>query len=343
MKIAIDCRYFGKSGIGRVCKGIVDHLDRTHEYYLIGKREALSSYSFAHIVEDGSDPFSAKGMLTFPAFLNKECDCVVIPNFIIPFGIRIPVYTVMHDLIFLDLPSITTRGKADYLIKKTLLARCMKKSVRIACVSDFTRSRCAYYFGKRAEKCFTDHIGLSEEVLSFEAAPEKKDTIVYVGNVKAHKGLKTLVEAYGKLPRGAYELRIIGEKEGFLTGMDETELMSDGVVFTGKLGDEALLREIAQAKFLIQPSLYEGFGLPPLEALWLGTKPILSDIPVFREVYGELPVAFFPAENAQALAETILSADPALPSCREEIEKRYDYSLFTKKLFAFGENNEVTA
>lgn len=336
MKIAVDCRYLGKSGIGRVNQGILDHFDvQAHEYWLIGRAADLAAYPFAHIVEDESDPFSAKGLFTFPAHLNKVCDCVIIPNFIIPFGIRIPVYTVMHDLIFLDLPEVTTRGKTDFLIKKTLLKRCMKKSVRIACVSDFTRSRCAHFFPKYAHKCYVDYVGLSHPVLSFDAGkPEKRNTLVYVGNVKPHKGLKTLVEAYKMLPAGEYELRIVGDKEGFLTGMDPADLETEGVVFTGRVGDDALLAEIAGAKFLIQPSLYEGFGVPPLEALWLGTKPIISDIPVFREVYGDLDVVFFKGEDAQSLRDAILSADPAVRCERREIVRKYDYALFTQKLLA---------
>lgn len=334
MKIAVDCRYLGKSGIGRVNQGILDHFDvQAHEYWLIGRAADLAAYPFAHIVEDESDPFSAKGLFTFPAHLNKVCDCVIIPNFIIPFGIRIPVYTVVHDLIFLDLPEVTTRGKTDFLIKKTLLKRCMKKSVRIACVSDFTRLRCAHYFPKYAHKCYVDHIGLSDNVLSFDAKNvEKMDTLVYAGNVKPHKGLKTLVEAYKMLPAGKYELKIIGDKDGFLTGMDPADLETEGVVFTGRLGDEALLSEIAQAKFLIQPSLYEGFGLPPIEALWLGTKPILSDIPVFHEIYDGFDVVFFQGEDAQSLRDVILSADPVVRTDREQLRATYNYALFTQKL-----------
>lgn len=334
MKIAIDCRYLGKSGIGRVCRGILDHLDyAADEYYLVGNAAELAPYSPAHIIEDETDPFSARGLFSFPAQLNRLCDCVVIPNFIIPFGIRIPVYTVMHDLIFLDLPQITTRGKADYLIKKMLLRRCLKKSVGIACVSEFTRSRCEHYFSKDAGKCYVNHIGLSEHVLSFDTSGIRKtNTIVYVGNVKPHKGLKTLVGAYKRLPMGEYELRIIGDKDGFLTGMDRSDLETEGVVFTGRLGDEALLREIAQAKFLIQPSLYEGFGLPPLEALWLGTRPIISDIPVFHEVYDGLDVVFFKAEDVGSLQEAILTSDPAVQSDRDLIQKKYDYAIFTKNL-----------
>lgn len=59
---------------------------------------------------------------------------MIIPNFIIPFGIKIPVHSVMHDLIFLDVKE-TVNGKIDYKIKKYLLKRAMKKSKSIACVS----------------------------------------------------------------------------------------------------------------------------------------------------------------------------------------------------------------
>ncbi len=311
MKIAVDCRYLGKSGIGRVCEGILDNLDySSDEYYLIGDAKKLAPYTAAHVIEDAGDPFSVRGMLQFPKQVNKVCDCIIIPNFIIPFGIKIPVYPVMHDLIFLDMPEIMTRGKIDYLVKKTLLRRCMKRAKKIACVSEFTRSRCGHYFPKYAAKCYVNHIGLSKDVLAFDATGiEKRNTIVYVGNVKPHKGLDTLIEAYKMLPSGQYRLKIIGEREGFLTGMKAEQLDQDGVIFTGRLSDEDLLREIASASFLVQPSLYEGFGLPPLEALYLGTQPIVSDIPVFKEVYGDLPVIFFKTGDAKDLKNKIVQCD----------------------------------
>ena len=121
MKIAVDCRYLGKSGIGRVCEGILDNLDYTaDEYFLIGDAKRLAPYRAAHIIEDDGDPFSVGGMLQFPKQVNKVCDCIIIPNFIIPFGIKVPVYPVIHDLIFLDMPEIMTRGKIDYLVKKNV-------------------------------------------------------------------------------------------------------------------------------------------------------------------------------------------------------------------------------
>lgn len=337
MKIAIDCRYLGKSGIGRVCQGILDHLDyNEHEYFLIGNEEKLRAYSPAYIIPNDENPFSPKGLFSFPKMINQFCDCIIIPNFIIPYGIKIPVYSVMHDLIFLDLPKITTKGFLDYRIKKMLLKRCMKKSVRIACVSGFTKSRCEHYFPKYACKCYVNYIGLSEEVLNFDTSGiEKTNSIIYVGNVKPHKGLKTLIDAFHMLPKGMYRLKIIGEKEGFLVGMKEEDLQSDDVIFTGRLSDDQLLREIASAKFLVQPSLYEGFGLPPLEALYLGTQPIISDIPIFKEVYGDLPVIFFKTEDAKDLENVLIRAQRVSFTAISEFTQKYHYQNFAKRLISF--------
>lgn len=337
MKIAIDCRYLGKSGIGRVCQGILDRLDyNEHEYFLIGNEEKLRAYSPAYIIPNDENPFSPKGLFSFPKMINQFCDCIIIPNFIIPYGIKIPVYSVMHDLIFLDLPKITTKGFLDYRIKKMLLKRCMKKSVRIACVSGFTKSRCEHYFPKYACKCYVNYIGLSEDVLNFDTSGiEKTNSIIYVGNVKPHKGLKTLIDAFHMLPKGMYRLKIIGEKEGFLVGMKEEDLKSDDVIFTGRLSDDQLLREIASAKFLVQPSLYEGFGLPPLEALYLGTQPIISDIPVFKEVYGDLPVIFFKTEDAKDLENVLIRAQRVSFTAISEFTQKYHYQNFAKRLISF--------
>lgn len=325
MKIAIDCRYLGRSGIGRVTEGILENLDFSqNEYWLIGKRASLEKYEGAHIVEDDSDPYSVRGLFSFPKELNKVCDAVFLPNFLVPFGIRLPVYAIMHDLAFLDVKE-TTKGTPDRLIKRTLLKRCMKRAKKISCVSAFTKERCKHYYGKLAAKCFVNYNGISRSVASYarsHAVPEKADEIVYVGNVKPHKGLKTLLAAFSRL-EGETKLKIIGEKEHFLTGLDLDESAYRNVEFTGRLSDEELLPAIARAKYLVLPSVYEGFGLPPLEALVLGTQPIVSEIPVFREVYEGLPVVFFRGEEGLTRA---LSRPPEAIDCREEVLSRYSYA-----------------
>lgn len=335
MKIAVDCRYLGKSGIGRALEGIINNLDYSrHEIYLIGKESLLKKYQGAIVVPDETSPFSKKGLLRFnKKRINKECDCIIIPNFIIPFGIKIPIHSVMHDLIFLDVKD-TVNGKVDYLIKKTLLKRCMKKSKSIACVSAFTKSRCEYYFKKYAKKCYVNYNGLSKDILEYgktHKAAEKDNTIVFVGNVKRHKGLHTLLNAFSKAGDANLKLKIIGEREGFLTGLDINENDYPNVEFTGKIDNDMLFSEMQRAKYLVQPSVYEGFGLPPLEALYLGTQPILSGIEVFKEIYGDLPVKFFQTE--EELTEKINSAPDPI-DCSDEINGKYDCRNFVKNLMS---------
>ena len=335
MKIAIDCRYIGMSGMGTVCRGLIEHLDYgENEYYLIGKKESLIIYPCAKIIEDDSAPYSRKGLFSFSKELNKVCDALIVPNFLIPFGVKIPVYIIMHDLIFLDLPKITTRGRQDYLLKKFLIKRGIKRAEKVFCVSGFTKSRCEHYFPKYAGKFIVDHIGVSDEVMKFDTdGIEKTNALVYVGNVKPHKGIKTLISAFSMLPENKFVLKIIGEREGFLTGMKE-EFDEEGVIFTGKLDNEVLMKEIASAAFLVQPSLYEGFGLPPIEALTLGTRPIISDIPVFKEVYGDFPVVFFKTGDAEDLKNAILNADEKMPIDALNAAKRYNFEKFADKMIS---------
>lgn len=329
MNIAIDCRYLGKSGIGKACEGILDNLDyEEHNYYLIGCKEKLKKYNKAIIIEDESNPYSKKGLFRFnKKRINRECDCIIIPNFIIPFGIKIPVHSVMHDLIFLDIKE-TVNGRIDYFVKKTLLKRCMKKSETIACVSNFTKSRCEFHFKKYSDKCYVNYNGISKTVVEYAKSHQdeiKENTIIYVGNIKRHKGLKILLEAFQQMEDTTLKLKIIGERSGFITGMDINENDYPNVIFTGFLSNSELYREIQKAKYLVQPSVYEGFGLPPLEALYLGTQPIISDIEVFTEIYSELPVKFF--NNLEELKNCI-NSEPNRISCRDQILNFYNCKKF---------------
>jgi glycosyltransferase involved in cell wall biosynthesis len=119
-----------------------------------------------------------------------------------------------------------------------------------------------------------------------------------------------LLDAFTGLKKDGFPHRliIIGEKSDFRTS-DATidRLISEtdrsAVEFSGYLDDEKLKELLARAALLVQPSLYEGFGLPPLEAMLLGTKALISDIPVFKEIYGDFPVEYFKSGDAVDLKQ----------------------------------------
>lgn len=333
MNIAIDCRYIGKSGIGRVCQGILDNLDyKKHKFYLIGKSEYLGKYKDAIIIANDSEPYSKSGLLKFPKSINKDCDALIIPNFLIPYGVKIPVHTIIHDLAFLDVKE-TRRGFIDYKIKKYLLKRCIKKSKTISCVSKFTVDRCRHYYGKLADKCYQNYIGISLDIHhKYGDIKKEPKSLVCVGNVKPHKGIKTLIDAYKLLKDKGYKLSIIGEMEGFLTGLDLSKENVEGIEFLGKLNDKELTDKVSKAEFLIQPSKYEGFGLTPMEALYVGTRPIISDIPVFKEIYSDTPAIFFKVGNEKSLYEAILNAEPSFDFDYESSKAKYNYKLTAERM-----------
>lgn len=332
MKIAVDARYIGKSGIGRVLVGILDNLDyEKNEYYLVGPKKLEELYPKAKLILNDTDPFSKGGILKFSKEINNLCDLILIPNFIIPYGIKIPVYSYIHDVIFLDMKKTTTNGFIDYSLKKHLFKRCVKKSKKIFCVSNFTIGRCNYYFPKYKAKFILNYPGLSKEIIEYmnkKKEIKKENNIIYVGNVKAHKGINILLEAFTSIEDNPYTLKIIGQKENFLVGINYDETKYKNVVFTGRLNDDDLLDEISKAKFLVQPSLYEGFGAPPLEALCLGTQPIISSIDVFKEVYKDLSVIYF--KDSDDLKKLLLEDNNQKLTDPSIILEKYNYERVVK-------------
>lgn len=337
MKIAIDCRY--KSGIGRYLEGILENMDFTkNEYFLIGSKEKLDTFNgtFTPVYCDLS-PFSAKGLFKFPTKIINRCDVYFTPNFIIPYGIKIPIYSTIHDVIFLDDKS-TVNSKIDYLLKRHLLRRCAKKSIKIFTVSNFSKGRILKHLKYKSENIVITYNSVSNTVSNFNETFEKENLLVFVGNVKKNKGLGVLLDAMSLLDD--YKLKIIGSKDNYRTS-DKTimeKLDNSNVEFSGFLSDEEMLSNIARAKFLIQPSFYEGFGLPPIEALCIGTKPIISDIEVFKEIFDGFDVEFFKCGDPVDLANKIKTTNYVIENQKDLISSKYSFNRSSKIIIDILEN-----
>jgi glycosyltransferase involved in cell wall biosynthesis len=335
MKIAVDCRMLGKSGIGIFTKNLLENLPPEHEYLLIGNTARLQQYARAeNILACNSAIFSLQEMFAYPAAAVNKCAAYFTPNWNIPLGLKIPVYSMIHDVVFLDLPeTISTAGR---LIRRGLLWRAVKISRHIFTVSEFSRQRIISHFPNAQEKISIVYSDVSAEIKKFTQIHEKQpqNYYLYVGNIKKHKGLTTLISAYKKLNTSA-KLYIVGDKENFRAKDKRfANFAAKNVIFTGQISDQELYKLLHNAKALIQPSLYEGFGLPPLEALWLKTPVILSDIPVFKEIYAGLPVTFFKTSDSADLAEKMRNIRPDVEYAPEKILKKYAAAQIASVIFA---------
>lgn len=214
---------------------------------------------------------------------------------------------MLHDVIFLDIKNINN-GFKDYIIKKHLIKRGVKKSKNIYTVSNFTKERIINYYPKQKNKIKIIYADVSKGFKNYDKSYSKEDYVIYVGNIKENKGLKYLIEAFKDINN--YKLVIVGNKDKFRSS-DKSVLNIDNpdINFTGYISDDELKEKIAKAKFLIQPSTYEGFGLPPLEAMYLGTKVIMSDIDVFKEIYKDFDVIYFKNKDSLDLKNKILNSN----------------------------------
>jgi glycosyltransferase involved in cell wall biosynthesis len=136
----------------------------------------------------------------------------------------------------------------------------------------------------------------------------EEDFLLFVGTIEPRKNLPILLEAYAELLRSAYTRArlVIAGQRGWLTGelferLGESGL-ADRVIFTGYLTDEELCALYSSCSAFVYPSLYEGFGLPPLEAMACGAPVIASRIASLSEVCGEAAIYFEP-RDASRLAE----------------------------------------
>lgn len=340
MKLAVDCRFIGKSGIGTFVENVVDELIRNHsehQYLLITHTALAEKWNYPNVktLHTGIRPFSLEELFSFPSEEINRCDAFFTPYINIPQGIKIPIFSTIHDMVFFDVDGLVS--PVGRLVRKFYYRRAIRKSTKIFTVSKFSEERIRHHFPTKKEIVVV-YNGVSAPIREQQIDRiVKKDYFVYVGNIKKHKGLKTLVEAFGMAQEREMttKLLIVGNSENFRTSdRDVAGIINNNpnIEFTGWVTNEKLVQLIAEAKALIQPSFYEGFGIPPLEALYLGTNVVLSDIPVFKEIYTDLPVTFFKKGNSTQLSG-ILQGYAPMSYDKEQIRKQID-SIYSYKLAA---------
>jgi glycosyltransferase involved in cell wall biosynthesis len=341
MTLAIDCRMINSSGVGVYLRECLPRfLESGKDLILLGFPPGLPLPGGAdgrvRVIECPVKPFSIRELFFFPRRILKEINSSALyynSFFNVPGGIKVPVYTTIHDIVFPDMPELIS--PPGLLLRLGFLKRAAARSKKIFTVSFFSKSRIEHYLGTRKPVIVT-HIAVKRSFLSFDTGNVKKrNTLVFIGNIKKNKGLHYLIDAFGEARKEGlkHKLVIVGSVDNFRTRDREilqriASLGSEAVEFTGPVPDKELLRILSEASLLVQPSLYEGFGLPPLEAMFLGTGALVSDIPVFREIYGDFPVSFFRAGDAADLKsklKALLDKAPKPVELSGELRGKYTF------------------
>ncbi len=338
MNICIDARWIGEkiAGIGRYTAYLIKYLsemDGEDNYLALFQNEAvrdricgelgLRSRTNWRILTVPYGVFSIRGQLSLPPLLRRErIDIFHSTNFMAPltrFGGK-TVITV-HDIIPLKFPEYAPRSKKTRLfpVYKALMKRLVKVSDLIIADSEHSRCDIIEFLDADPAKVRRVYLGVDPKYRPLPSTVKAdvkrrlgiRDRLaLFAGRADPYKNLISLVkaaEAVNAKGKIHCAVAVAGEKDVRYPEVErhvERAGVRKDVIFTGSLGEDELIPLYNAADVLVLPSLYEGFGLPPLEAMACGTPVICSNRASLPEVVGEAGILVKPTDT-RAIADAM--------------------------------------
>jgi glycosyltransferase involved in cell wall biosynthesis len=222
----------------------------------------------------------------------------------IPEVTSIPTVTTIHDMQHEALPNLFSRGELNY--RRLVYRRAARKSTLVIAVSNHAAADIAEHLNVPRDRIRVVHQGV--DLTRFTpASATREEFLLYPANPWAHKNHQRLFEAFSLIRAHRPDLRLV------LTGSGHNASTApDGVEVLGRVPIEQLVQLYRTASALVFPSLYEGFGIPIVEAFATGCPVAASNSSSIPEVCGDAAVLFDPT-SAEAIAAGVeqLLADPA--------------------------------
>ena len=341
MEIGVDFRMGGHSGIGRYLTELYARLPK----YLPGAAFTYFGHSprpwpaYSCTVPVRARIYGLREQLELPAAAGgRNLSLFHAPHWNAPLAVPAPLAVTVHDLIHILFPEYLRRPRFLSLAYARLLmqASCARARV-VLTVSENTRRDLIRVLGVDSRKIVVTPLGADSgfhpvrnpHVLdSFRRSRNLAGGyILYVGNLKPHKNIERLVRAFSaiSLP-GRMESRLdasLGNMKLVLAGSEDKRYrgvreevrkhrLGGRVVFSGVSSKEELRYLYSGARVLVMPSLYEGFGLPPLEAMACGTPVVASKTSSIPEVVGDAGLLVSPYDEgglARAIRAVCMNKD----------------------------------
>jgi glycosyltransferase involved in cell wall biosynthesis len=300
MKILFDARVLGKQmhGIARYCQNVLQQLlaeDRGYTYLvLIGRSEIRDRFSPSVPVrwlQTRTPLYSIQEQLLIPYLVRREAfDLFHSPTFAIPLPFSTKGIITIHDLIHLLFPQ--DYGFRHRLYYSMLTRRAVSRGVKIFTVSEHSKKDIITLLKGHDRQITVTPNGLDSQWVpqSIDATfmdryGLNKGFVLFVGNPRPHKNFPRVLSAFKKLiQEDEYEGKLVA------VGIDSQELPEDlrkRVVFFPLSNDQDLRLLYSGADLLVSPSLYEGFGLPVLEAMACGCPVLVGDQGALPEIVGD--------------------------------------------------------
>ena len=317
MRVAIDARKLHDFGIGTYIRNLLRHLariDHDTEFVLLCTEADLGvaaqlGPNFRSVLEPAPN-YSIREQIHVPWVLRRERpDLFHAPHYVLPAAIHCNSVVTIHDCIHLMFPQYLPNRMA-YAYARAQMWTAAHRSDCILTVSDASKRDILHLFNIPPEKivvvynAIDAHFSLTPPPDAVARVRERYQLdhrfLLYVGNIKPHKNLVRLIEAFSELRTGDLEdlkLLIIGDEISKLPALRHAvhrHKLHKHVRFLGYVPDDQLAVLYRLAAVFVFPSLYEGFGLPPLEAMASGTPVVVSNVSSLPEVVGDAAVLVDP-------------------------------------------------
>ena len=337
MRIGIDARFYGSvgKGLGRYAQKLIENLekiDKKNQYFIFLLKENFDEFepknnNFKKVLANYRW-YTFSEQVNMPRILNRyNLDVVHFPHFNVPLFYNKKFVITIHDLILLHFPTLknTQLNPIFYWIKyfayKLTIGSAIRRSEKIITVSNFSRDDILkhYSFLDKEKVAVTyEACDYSKEENSLEGSGREilnkygiiKPYLLYVGNAYPHKNLENLLNAWKEFVlRDKQELKLVlvGKKDYFYNKLgDKINREKIGnVLLAGFVSDKDLSFVYKNSLAYVFPSLYEGFGLPPLEAMSQGVAVISNKHGCMQEVLGE-SAYYFDGRDRQSIVEAII-------------------------------------
>lgn len=257
-------------------------------------------------------------------------DILICTNFVhYPYTRKVPSLVIIHDLVYIHHPEVVEKKNLTFLKKH--VPRTIRQS-RVIASSNFTKKAIEDTFSPKYPVQIASN-GIDYSIFTKPRVTDRENFVLTVGTIEPRKNLTRLLTAYQSLPkklRDNHPLVVVGNGGWG----DQPAPVIDGVTYTGYISDSELADLYKKAGLFIFPSIYEGFGLPLLEALVSNTPTICSDIPPLKDIAGDTVNYFNPFDESDiaTVLTRALSQKKKHTDISDQLQDTYSWQRSAKAL-----------
>lgn len=353
-KIVINASILDENptGLGIYAKNVIKELIKYNKNLKIFSPVDIKGVEVEKISKYVKPSYKKKGglarllwtQLVFPFKLKKD-DIVYHPFQYLSLLSNAKQIITIHDFIPMHYPQV---AKHQYRYYKYFMPLLLKKAYKIVCISENTKRDLIKFYNTPEEKVSVIYNGYDKETFNTKNVDKSIlkqynmdcEYMLMVGATHTHKNLEVVIKAFTKIESNC-KLVIVGKDSHYIIKLKklvEDLKIKDKVMFVGYVPDEHLPTLYHYSKSFVYPTLYEGFGLPILEAMACETSVICSNNSSLPEVYGDAALTFDPKsqEDVENKIKLFLSDDSIKEELiikSKEVLKKFSWENTSKELW----------